>query len=905
MTSRTFATRMTCFSLISAIETDLRHIICTMNISTTIITPTDVENNSKNRFKSHFNEDFSEENSLSDLIEFSDFSDLAKILSKNKTIQDLIDTDNINIIVAGLNNLTQPRNRICHSRPLEYNDINDLTDFSITLKKIGSNHWWTNINEALENLNNPSFALSLQIPSYWKSSKSKIYSNLPLPEFDDTGFLGRKDERHAITELIYSHTRVISLIGEGGIGKTALAIRCLYDVLESSENSENSRFDMIIWVTLKANRLTVSGIIQLRDAIVSTLGLYQDIGKSLGVNSDISLEELLEEISLYMKEFKILLCIDNLETIDKQHVRKFLAEIPHGSKVLITTRIGLGEIEYRYKLDSLDSKSSISLIRKLSILLNIDILKKRNSASLADLARRLHHNPLLIKWYVLGLGSGKRHEELLNKNSLTYQDALKFCFQNLYDQLTSVELQIIKTIACLRNSVSEVELRFILNDIKELEIAEALHNLHNSSMLKSDSQSLKQDDGIRTYTLTDIASDYLASIAPVEDAFYQLIRSKQRELKRHIETSLTEHNHYHLDITNVHAKNKDEKICAVYLKQALNLAKYDNNYEAALELVRNAKEMMPDFSECYRVNAYLLHKSPYKAQSEYESAIEYNSNSVIAYYAYSQFLLQDEDYPYALEQIDHAIKLNDDESLISFKALILTRSGDYSTAISLYEKILPVQRNNPHRKFRISTYQQVISCYKRYVERLIIDCDLPKSQHILERIYELFYEILNHDNYDDRSFSLLCQVLVISDKIDIKNKNIKYTTKTISIIEDFQGTLSVHHKIKLKSELMVALTSLYSESKNKIQFLINELSSCSDMKENLCHGIIKGIVCKAANNLSFGFIISDDNTEYFFHRGELSPQNAFDNNDEHKGIRVGFYSHNTKKGPTAKNVHLI
>lgn len=907
MTSRTFATRMTCFSLISAIETDLRNLISTMDITSELNIPDDVMENAKSRYKVHFNEKCHSEITITELIEFTDFSDLSKILHKNKNQQNTLCKDDIELITSRLDDLTQVRNRTCHSRPLEINDVNELTEFAITIKKLGSHQWWGSINEALDNLNNPAFALSLQIPPYWKSTKSQVYNNLPLPEFDDTGFLGRKEERIAITDLIYSHTRVISLVGEGGVGKTALAIRCLYDVLETAENSDNVIFDMILWVTLKANRLTASGVVQLRDAIVSTLGLYQDIGKNLGIDSNQSISELLDEISMYMKEFKVLLCIDNLETIDKKEIRSFLAEIPNGSKVLITTRIGLGEIEYRYKLDSLDKKASIDLIRKLSTLLNIESLKKRNSASLENLARRLYHNPLLIKWYVLGVGTGKNQDELINKESISYQDALKFCFQNLYNNLSTVELDIIKTIACLRNSVSAVELRFILNNKEEIEIAEALHNLNNSSMLKSDSMGSKQKDGIRTYTLTDIASDYLTSISPIDDEFYSTIRVKTKELKRHIEENLTEYSHYHLDITTIHANNKDEKICAVYLKQALNIAKDETRHSEALQLIKKAKDMMPDFSECYRVNAYLLHKSPYKAESEYESAIEYNPKSVIAYYAYSQFLMQNEDYPYALEQIDKALKITpNDETLISFKALIMTRMGSYTEAIELYEKILPIQKNNPHRKFRISTYQQLVNCYKRYTERLIVDSDTPKAVQILDRVFELFDDMFSSENYDDRSLVLFCQILVVCDKIDFKNSNVSQTTKLINIIENYKNTFGIHNKIKLSAELSQSTNKLFSRSKQKIEEISVELSSNNIDEHQLFKGFIKDLVIKKGNNnVSFGFILGDDSTVYFFHRGELNPQDVFDSTDDHRGVRVGFYPYSESKGPAAKNVHVI
>lgn len=201
MSSKNFTTRMTCFSLISAIETDLRSVISGMDTSIDFELPIDVIENVKFRYKSHHNEDSSDGSVQEDLLEFSDLSNLSNLsnlTSKNKNKQTIFSIEETSQIVNGLNNLVQARNRVCHSRPLEYNDITELTDFCTFLREAGSRQWWGNINEALNNLDNPSFALSLQIPSYWNKTKTSVVNNLPPPEFDDTVFWGRKEERKAV-----------------------------------------------------------------------------------------------------------------------------------------------------------------------------------------------------------------------------------------------------------------------------------------------------------------------------------------------------------------------------------------------------------------------------------------------------------------------------------------------------------------------------------------------------------------------------------------------------------------------------------------------------------------------------------------------------------------------------------
>jgi LuxR family glucitol operon transcriptional activator len=83
MSSRTFATRMTCFSLISAVETDVRRVISVMDSVCDLNIPIDVKTNAEDRYQSHFGEKACTETPLGELIEFSDFSDLSKIISTN------------------------------------------------------------------------------------------------------------------------------------------------------------------------------------------------------------------------------------------------------------------------------------------------------------------------------------------------------------------------------------------------------------------------------------------------------------------------------------------------------------------------------------------------------------------------------------------------------------------------------------------------------------------------------------------------------------------------------------------------------------------------------------------------------------------------------------------------------
>jgi LuxR family glucitol operon transcriptional activator len=83
-----------------------------------------------------------------------------------RSTQNIFSTEELKIISSELEKLTKCRNRVCHSRPLEPKDFISLLDFTYELTKIGESSNWKNINEAITNLDNPNFSLSLKIPEF-------------------------------------------------------------------------------------------------------------------------------------------------------------------------------------------------------------------------------------------------------------------------------------------------------------------------------------------------------------------------------------------------------------------------------------------------------------------------------------------------------------------------------------------------------------------------------------------------------------------------------------------------------------------------------------------------------------------------------------------------------------------
>jgi len=163
-------------------------------------------------------------------------------------------------------------------------------------------------------------------------TRSIVSHNLPSPEFDDTGFVGRKKEVRSIRQLMRTN-KVIGLIGEGGVGKTALAMKVAYDLLAESEEKTgpDQPFDAIVWTTLKTRSLTASGVMELKKTISGFTMMMGAIGEALSVGKD----DLIEEVIGLSSEFKVLFVLDNLETGSGEEIGQFLSRLSEKSRVLL------------------------------------------------------------------------------------------------------------------------------------------------------------------------------------------------------------------------------------------------------------------------------------------------------------------------------------------------------------------------------------------------------------------------------------------------------------------------------------------------------------------------------------------------------------------------------------------
>lgn len=220
-------------------------------------------------------------------------------------------------------------------------------------------------------------------------AEKEISSNIPVPL---TSFVGREQELKEIAGLL-SASRLLTLTGSGGVGKTRLAIHTANDLIGKFK-------DGVFWV----------GLVGVSDENL----IPQVIAGSLNVR-EVSDEPLMETLKTYLKPKQVLLVIDNCEHLIRDcahYVEQLLAACPK-LKILATSIEALGifhettwqvpslplpEMQRSLSPRELQSYSSIELFNaRAGNARNSFVLDERNASSVAQICHRLDGIPLALE----------------------------------------------------------------------------------------------------------------------------------------------------------------------------------------------------------------------------------------------------------------------------------------------------------------------------------------------------------------------------------------------------------------------------------------------------------------------------------------------------------------------------
>ena len=153
----------------------------------------------------------------------------------------------------------------------------------------------------------------------------RVYENLPAPTYSQ--FVNRPQAFAEVADGLQQRTAAVLIVGMGGNGKTSLArevaAHCLRDT------NETPRFDSVVWVSDK-DRPGTTNLSMVLDEIARTLD-YPGF-------TQFAHDEKRREVEQLLKRQRVLLVVDNFETISDGALLTWLLRLPEPSKALITSR---------------------------------------------------------------------------------------------------------------------------------------------------------------------------------------------------------------------------------------------------------------------------------------------------------------------------------------------------------------------------------------------------------------------------------------------------------------------------------------------------------------------------------------------------------------------------------------
>lgn len=227
-----------------------------------------------------------------------------------------------------------------------------------------------------------------QAPTRFRAPR--IYTNLPAPGYNQ--FVMRQQLFDQVLDGLRQRSPVVVIASLGGMGKTSLtrevAAYCV------SNREEQLNFDAGVWVSDKDHPGTTNLTI-VCDEIARTLdypGLMQ-----------LPYHEKQFEVEQLLRRQKVLLVVDNFETITDSALAGWLLRLPEPSKAIVTTREYQRELRSAWPvdLDGMQREEAQELISNRLKALKLEKLVS-DQAQLAPLLAATGGNPMALE-LALGL----------------------------------------------------------------------------------------------------------------------------------------------------------------------------------------------------------------------------------------------------------------------------------------------------------------------------------------------------------------------------------------------------------------------------------------------------------------------------------------------------------------------
>ncbi|MGH2594424.1 MAG: RNA-binding domain-containing protein [Actinomycetota bacterium] len=253
-----------------------------------------------------------------------------------------------------------------------------------------------------------------------------------------------RDQRAAVT----------SVIGIGGVGKTALATWAALGLFDRGE------VDFIVSITAKDRELTLAGIRALAPALTTFETLLDSILDVLGFPElrEKPLAEKEQQVREVLQDSNGLLYVDNLETVDDPRTIEFLDSLPLGVRALVTSRRPKVRVSvHPVDLGPLTDTEVLSFVTSLNREPGLGYVSRLSDPERLRIGQACDGIPLAIRWALAraeSTGGAIEAAERITESDRHGEELLEFCFRRVFDTLLASERAVLEILSLFERPIS-------------------------------------------------------------------------------------------------------------------------------------------------------------------------------------------------------------------------------------------------------------------------------------------------------------------------------------------------------------------------------------------------------------------------------------------------------------------
>lgn len=675
---------------------------------------------------------------------------------------------------------------------------------------------------------------------------STSVDNLPDEDYDlEGGFVGRKVEKTKLIELLYSNLdRIITINGSGGIGKTAFALNVAYSIKDDAKNA----FDAIVWFSAKTSRLSSEGIVSVEPQFKNIEQLTKGILNVLTSKND--LVELAEEDKLkkyvydMLSNQKVLLIIDNIESVlNDQSLIDFIKNVPVPTKVLITSRRGLGEIERRFPLKELPDKDAILLFRLICKDKDLNTLVNLDDNTILKFVKQVQNYPLAIKWCLAQTYKGRDVEEAFKAPKKGGSDISHFCFDQTFNMLSKDAKRCLYAISIFEKEnptlVTLEQLTGFSSDVSESAILE----LVNTSFVFPTHEK-NGDRVITRYSIIGPTQDFVKLELESDSTTKTDLNSRLHKLKTTIESKDKRRSGYSQGFSEQRTYTIDEQIAESKIIKAWKEDRI-NNYKKADDLFKEAVNQVPNVS--FALIAYAKFKAKHRYYEEANNLLSAGSkidpNDYHVWFTWGGICRKADDLIKAEEYLIKAKKLNQNPAVLTELGRTYCFEGKYESADTCFNESLMHPTAYTNNKHRSITLMYMADNFRRWSEGFFLRKDYEDGFGKLDKAISAIEKSINVDKYSKQPYSVKAQIFLDYGINSLHHKDFekatKYLEKSIATNDIYNGNI----KTSIDAPRDIKTAAYYYMAR-----LLIEKTSPNIKKNDLEHLVRKALACAKPNS---------------------------------------------------------